>query len=107
MITSTPKASRDQTDLRRGFCRTYALPLYWLVFALFTTVAARDPGFVPHREHAPYPWVGLTVTCALLALETGILGWILRPRSFDRSWGRLGAALALYLGFAAVTCGPA
>jgi hypothetical protein len=75
--------------------------LYWLVFALCSVDAAREPGFVSDPAHAPYPWLGLLTTWLILALETGLLNLILRPKSFARSWMRLSAAIALYVALSA------
>ena len=57
---------------------------------------AGDPGLVVHRDAARYPWLGVVATWIELALEVALLGWILRPRTYHRSWGRLAAALAVY-----------
>lgn len=79
-----------------GFWRRYGLGVYWLIFAIYTLQAARDPGLVVHRDAARYPWLGVVATWIELALEVALLGWILRPRTYHRSWGRLAAALAVY-----------
>ena len=86
--------------------RRYALVAYWLLFALFTLYAAQHPGLVSDPEAIPYPWRGVVVTWAILAVATGILHAVLRPRSFRGQWSRLGAALlysSLLLVFTLVT----
>jgi hypothetical protein len=90
-----PARERD-LDQRARFWRRYGLAVYWLPFALYTVHAAHEPGLVVHRATAPYSWVGLIATWVNLALEVAFLGWILKPRTFHRSWGRLAAALAVY-----------
>lgn len=77
--------------------RRYGLLVHWLLFALLTLRAARDPGLVPEGAEVPYPWRGVAVTWAILALFSGALQLILRPRTFRRSWGRLLGALAFSL----------
>ena len=81
--SSEPSASRLAHQARR-----YGLVLYWLVFAMYTLYAARNPGFVAPGTRVPYPWGGVLVTWAVLGVLTGILYAILRPRTFRRDWGR-------------------
>src|SRR5512132_2151310 len=70
----------------------------WLGFAAWALSAARDPGFVMHPEREPYPWRSVILICAVLAAETTLLYWILRPASFRWSWGRLTIALLVSIG---------
>jgi O-antigen ligase len=88
-----------------GFWRRYGLAVYWLLFALYSADAARYSGLVAHRQSASYPWVGLVATWVDLALEVMLLRWILRPRTFERSWGRLVVALAVYAVLAVLSAG--
>jgi hypothetical protein len=81
---------------RTGFWRQYGLVAYWLLFAVFTIDAGRYSGIVYDPRRAPYPWAGVVTTWVDLALEVALLGRILRPRTFQRSWGRLTGALAVY-----------
>ena len=78
----------------RMVARRYCLLFYWLVFAVFTMYEAQYPGLMLHPEEWRYPWGAVVVVWALLAILVGILYAILRPVSFNRSWGRLLAALA-------------
>src|SRR5262245_28213554 len=73
--------------------RRYCLLFYWLVFAVFTLYEAQFPGLMLHPEEWRYPWGAVVVVWALLAILVGILYAILRPVSFNRSWGRLLGAL--------------
>ena len=86
--------------------RRYFLAAYWLLFAVWTTFLGQFPGYVEHPELEPYPWIAVSLTSTLLAVEVTILYWILRPVTFHRSWGRLAFAL-LYVGslfvFSAIT----
>lgn len=68
--------------------RRYGLPAYWLVFALQTLDAARDPGFVPDPASVPFPWGGVVTTWLVLALLTGGLYLVLRPHPHIPSWQR-------------------
>ena len=77
----------------------YGWVIYWSAFAVFTLNAARYPGFVPHPETAPYPWVGALVTCALLAAQCAALNATLRPVATTRSWRRVVTASGLALLF--------
>ena len=84
----------------------YFLTLYWLFFAALAVYLGQYPGYVLHPELAPYPWEGVLITCIALAIAVAILYAILRPGTFDRSWGRLAIALfyaGLLLLFGAVT----
>ncbi len=81
----------------RTAIRSRGLVLYWAGFAAWTLWAARDPGFVALPRLIPYPWLDVFVTWGMLAVETVILGAILRPSTFRRSWGRLAFALLLEL----------
>jgi len=86
--------------------RRYFLVVYWLVFATWAVNWGKYPGLVVSPELAPYPWKAVGVTCGVLAVEVAILYAILRPVTFDRSWGRLGFALlygACLLVFSAFT----
>ena len=86
--------------------RRYFLVAYWLVFAIWAVNWGKYPGFVVNPELAPYPWKAVGVTCGVLAVEVAILYAILRPVTFNRSWGRLGFALlysACLLVFSAFT----
>jgi hypothetical protein len=74
--------------------RRYGLVLYWLAFAVYTLDAARNPGLLLPGAPAPYPWRGVLATWLALAVLTGGLHAILRPRTFHRSWARLAWALA-------------
>jgi hypothetical protein len=65
----------------------------WFGFAAWALSAARDQGFVMHPELAPYPWRSVMLICTVLAAETILLYAILRPASFQWSWGRLMIAL--------------
>jgi hypothetical protein len=90
----------------RLLCRRYFLVAYWLVFAIWTVNWGKYPGLVLNPELTPYPWKAVGVTCGVLAIEVAILYAILRPVTFDRSWGRLGFALlfgACLLAFSALT----
>ena len=89
------RASAD-ADPHVGFWRRYGLGVYWLLFALHAADAARYSGFLEHRPTASYPWGGLAETWVKLAFEVALLQWILRPRTFQRSWGRVTAALGVY-----------
>ena len=66
----------------------YGLPAYWLVFALHTVDAARDPGFVPDPASVPFPWSGVVTTWLVLALLTGWLYLVPRPHPQIRWWQR-------------------
>ena len=99
-MTRDPHSDQDV-----GFWRRYGLAVYWLLFALYTSDAARYSGYVAHRQTASYPWTGLVATWVELAFEVALLRWILRPRTFDRSWGRLAAALAVYAVLAELSAG--
>src|SRR4051812_33087229 len=96
MDTPVDATREPDTDHGVGFWRRYGLAAYWLLFALYSTNAARYSGFDAPRPAAPYPWVGLVATWVDLALEVALLRWILRPRTFDRSLERLATALATY-----------
>lgn len=77
--------------------RRVVLPLYWLAWMLETLRAGREPGLLGpniNRSNYPYPWEGVALTCLVLAALTAVLYAILRPMTFARSWGRLGAATA-------------
>lgn len=92
------------THLRLGpFLRRYGWVGYWLVFAALTLDVARNPGFVPHPEAVPYPWVPALVTVALLGVQAAGLNATLRPLSTTRSWRRVAAASGLALVFALLT----
>jgi hypothetical protein len=71
--------------------------LYWLFFAVLAVFAARNPGFVGHPELVPYPWLGLVVTWAILAVLVAIFYFILKPAFVRGSTSRLRAAFALSL----------
>lgn len=73
----------------------YLYALYWLVFACLSVSAAQSPGYVLHPESVPFPWPGLMVLWALLALAVGVFYVILRPGVWETSWLRFGGALAL------------
>ena len=46
---------------------------------------------LPH----PYPWRRVLIACAVLSVETLIFYALIRPESYNRSWGRaLSAAVA-------------
>jgi hypothetical protein len=102
LVDMTREPNADQGA---GFWRRYGLAVYWLVFALYASDAARYSGYVAHRRTASYPWAGLVATWVDLALEIAFLGWILRPRTFDQSWGRLAAALGVYAVLAVLSAG--
>lgn len=105
MDSSVDMFREPNGDPGTGFWRRYGLAVYWLLFALYTSEAARYSGYVTHRQTAPYPWAGLVATWVKLALEVAFLRWILRPRTFDRSWGRLAAALGVYAVLAVLSAG--
>ena len=87
----------------RTWLSRYGLLAWWLIFAVLTLRAGRYPGLVRDPATAPYPWRGVMITLVLLAVETGILYGILRPRTFNKAWGRFAIA-ATYL-FALVALG--
>ena len=78
------------------FTKRYWLVFYWLAFACLAADWGQRPGLIPRSQPLPpYPWVGVVVTWAILAVEVGILYAILyRVGSEKRSpWQRLRSAL--------------
>jgi len=75
---------------------------YWFAFSVFTLLAARRPGFVPHPESVPYPWAAALIMCGFLGLQTAALSSVLSPLRERRSWRRVVGAsvLALLFGLA-------
>ena len=73
--------------------RRNGLGLWWVLFATLTLHSARHPGFVRDPTAVPYPWHGVVTTWLILAIETGILYAIIRPRTFNGGGRRLAAAL--------------
>jgi hypothetical protein len=84
--------------------RRYGLIIYWAAFAALTVRAGHDPGFAPSLT--AYPWKGVALTVGQLAIAVAILYAILRPRTFRRSWGRLGTAFLFVLVLFAFTLAP-
>jgi hypothetical protein len=80
---------------RARLLRLALLPSWWLLFAVLTFRAGKEPGFVMHPEQTPYPWRAVVLVCLLLAVEVVGLHWIVRPDS-ERPWRRLGLATALF-----------
>jgi hypothetical protein len=76
------------------------------MFALITLQQAQYPGFLIDREQWRYPWRGVIEMWALLAILVGVLHVILRPATFQHSWGRLLGAL-LYATVLLLGLGPA
>ena len=56
-----------------SWARRYGWVAYWLYFAARTLEAARNPGYVQHRESVPYPWGAALLTCAVLGVQTAAL----------------------------------
>ena len=87
--------------------RKYSLFVYWLLFVALTFYYAQFPGLIAEPEKWKYPWFEASIVCILLAILVSILQFILRPASYNYSWGRLfGAivysAIILALGAASV-----
>ncbi|HEX4985297.1 MAG TPA: hypothetical protein VFV71_04405 [Burkholderiales bacterium] len=61
-----------------------ALALYWAIFCGAAGWLARD------EAAAAYPWMGVLSLCAVLAFETGMLHFVLKPRPGERWQGRNG-----------------
>jgi hypothetical protein len=68
---------------------------YWLVFAGVSIRSAQSPGYVRHPELVAYPWRGLVLMLALLALLVATFYLVLLPPRFRTSYWRLPLALAL------------
>jgi hypothetical protein len=79
----------------------YAWVLYWLGFSALAVRGGFSRGLVRHRELAPYPWVGVAWTSALLGVLTFTLHRILKLGSWQPSWFRWAASVGLALAFAA------
>ena len=77
--------------------RKYGLLFYWLAFVAITFYEAQFPGAWALPEKWRYPWMDAVVVASVLSLFVGILHLILRPMSYQRSWGRLASAW-LYCG---------
>jgi len=77
----------------RFLIRRYFLAIYWLAFAILAVDWGQYPGFILDPVMQPYPWREVGVTWGVLAVQVAILYAILRPVTFQRSWGRLGFAL--------------
>lgn len=73
--------------------RTFAMLFLWIsgIGVVFWAGSQQDPQI--------YPWEGVLFFGVVATVETILLGLILRPRNYHRSWGR---ALAAALIFAAV-----
>jgi len=69
--------------------------LYWLLFAVLALFAAQNPGFVGNPDLVPFPWFGLFITWAVLAVLVSIFYFILKPAFVRGSASRLGVAFAL------------
>jgi len=76
-----------------SYFRRYALIAYWLAFALYTLYMAQFPGLVYPPRPFEYPFRAVMMVWVLLAALIGILYLIIRPSTYQQSWGRLFAAL--------------
>jgi hypothetical protein len=77
----------------RSALRRYGLGLYWAACALFTIHQGQYPGLMLHPEEWRYPSGAVAVVIVLLAVLVLGLHLILRPTTYDRSWGRLLGAI--------------
>lgn len=85
--------------------RRYLLVFYWLTFACYTLVAAKEPGYTYPREMrwaGPYPWGGVIFVWIVLAAFTWGIFKVL-TLTLTRPWRRLGYAL-LYVSLLLMIC---
>jgi hypothetical protein len=82
--------------------RQWTLPAAWAIAAGTVLWTGRwfDPYLARHiPPPQPYPAEGVSWVLALITLEIALLGVVLRPRSYSRSWGRALSALAIASAF--------
>ena len=83
-----------------GMLNRYWIPGMWLLsIPLYCWAGANPDQYAAAvlRTHPPYP-VGSVLACvAITAVESSLLYAIIRPRTYERSWKRCGAALLLFL----------
>ena len=81
--------------LAERFVRRYGLIVFWGLSVFLIAMGARSSG---HAFGSPwsYPIVAVIVLIVISAGETGILHLLLRPTSYERSWGRAFVALLIF-----------
>ena len=75
--------------------RKYALPTYWLAFALIAAVQGKQPGFLLDPQDASYQWGSVIFVWLLLAIIVLMLHKIIDPLNYSVSSPRFGKAFGL------------
>lgn len=76
-----------------GRAKLYGMTAYWTLFAGLAVRQAQFPGLVLEPVPQPYPWRGVFLIWAVLAIETALLYLLVRPIAINLPWKRL---LALF-----------
>ena len=84
---------------RMGSIRSLVLPAFALVGLVWLVVSGFWPGADPYltrrsTEPQPYPLAAVLIACAAVLIETALVAAVLRPASYNHSWGRALVALA-------------
>jgi peptidoglycan/LPS O-acetylase OafA/YrhL len=87
--------------------KSIVIPVAWSIAVIAAVIAGFSPN--PYLEHVrnippphPYPTATVLWVVLLMTIQAGALIAILRPGSYQRSWGRALVALVVSLGFLVV-----
>ena len=81
--------------------RSKLIPLYWLIGVTAAGLLGLSPNHYARRDPALHVYATETVlwVCGMMTVHALLLMAILRPASYDKSWGRALLAFLVTVGF--------